>query len=203
ETVRRELDDAIPLTVKIRTGWDESTPNYLRIGRLAQEAGLAAVTLHGRNRKQMFTGEAVWDAVAELAAALDIPVLGNGDIRTAEQAVSWLRESGCAGVMIARGALADPWIFRQARDLLAGRPVEQPTLAMRREALLAHCDRLTAALPERAALHRMRKMSSLHLDGIEGGAELRRRLLGPSRDLPDFRAAVDQLFSELVDGRAA
>ena len=202
-TVRRRLDDAVPLTVKIRTGWDESRLNYLEVGRLAEAEGLAALTLHGRTRKQMFDGEADWGPVAELAASLSIPVIGNGDVRSAADALSRLESSGCAGVMIARGALADPWIFHQARALLAGRVAEPPTLVMRRRALLDHCDRLTEALPERAALHRMRKLSSLHLDGIEGGAALRRRLFVPPHDLASFRGAVDRLFGELAEARAA
>lgn len=195
--VRAALPAEVPLTVKTRTGWDEGRPVFLDVLRLAEDEGLAAMTLHGRSRKQMFRGESDWDAVAELAAAARIPVVGNGDVRTAEDALALLRRSGCDGVMIARGALSNPWIFRQARALLAGGRAEPPTLEERRRVILDHHDRLAEALPAREALHRIRKFVGFYVHGLERGGELRRRLSEPE-DGPSFRALVDDFFTRVA-----
>ena len=194
--VRRALPDEVPLTVKTRTGWDEAQPVFLEVLRLAEGEGLAAMTLHGRSRKQMFRGESDWDAIAELAAAASIPVLGNGDVRSAEDALAMLEWTGCDGVMIARGALANPWIFRDLRALLAGERPSPPSLEERRRVILDHHDRLAEALPAREALHRIRKFVGFYVHGLERGGELRRRL-GEPADGPSFRRLVDEFFDRV------
>src|SRR5947207_1269501 len=112
----------LPDTVKIRSGWSEEMRDPVSIALRCQDAGARVLTLHPRTRAQMYTGNARWDEIAAVVAALDIPVLGNGDIKTAEDAVRMHEMTGCAGVMIARGSFGQPWIFDQTRDLLEGRP---------------------------------------------------------------------------------
>ena len=200
--VRSALPDDVPLTVKTRTGWADGEPAFLELLTVAEDEGLAAITLHGRSRKQMFRGEADWSAVAELKAAARIPVIGNGDVTRPQDVLDMMALTACDGVMIARGALANPWIFREARELLAGRPVRAPTLAERRRVILDHHDRLAEALSRRDALHRIRKFAGFYLNGLERGADLRRRLSEPA-DGAEFRALVDGFFDELAAESAA
>src|SRR6059058_1550771 len=119
----RAVRDAtsLPVTVKIRSGWDETQRDPVEIGLRCEEAGAQALTLHARTRTQMFSGKANWDEIARVVAALDVPVIGNGDIMTPEDVLAMRRHTGCAGVMIARGAFGNLWLFAQARDLLVGR----------------------------------------------------------------------------------
>ena len=123
ETIIRECRKrvSIPLTVKFRAGLDLKRENFLDLGRLCETNGVDAVTLHARTAKQMFSGEADWSRIRSLKQALTIPVIGNGDVETPEDAVRLLRETGCDGVMIGRASLKNPWIFRQTTALLEGR----------------------------------------------------------------------------------
>src|ERR1041385_8677822 len=111
----------LPVTVKIRSGWDETQRDPVTIALRCREAGAPALTLHARTRTQMFSGQANWDEIARVVEALDIPVIGNGDITTAADVIAMRRHTNCAGVMIARGAFGNPWLFAEARDLVAGR----------------------------------------------------------------------------------
>src|SRR2546427_6623510 len=111
----------LPVTVKIRSGWDDAQRDPLAIALRCREAGAQAVTLHARTRTQMFSGTANWDEIATLVERLDVPLVGNGDIETPQGIVAMRRHTGCAGIMIARGSFGNPWIFAQGRDLLAGR----------------------------------------------------------------------------------
>src|SRR5215204_877001 len=108
----------LPVTVKIRSGWNEEMRDPVKIALKCQDAGARALALHPRTRTQMYSGSARWEEIAAVSAALEIPVLGNGDIKTAEDAVRMHRETGCAGIMIARGAFGQPWIFNQVREML-------------------------------------------------------------------------------------
>ena len=194
--VRRALPQDVPLTLKYRLGWDDATRNYVDVGRVAESEGLAALTLHGRTRNQMFEGRADWSAIAELKRSVRIPVVGNGDVMSAADVVSRLAETGCDGVMVARAALVNPWIFRQVRELHAGRAPSEPTLAERRATILDHHDRLREHAPDAVALHRVRKFVGYYTKGLGGGSEFRRRL----NDLHDglaFRAAVEEFFDAL------
>src|SRR5256714_10223926 len=111
----------LPVTCKIRSGWNEEMRDPVQIALRCQDAGARVLALHPRTRTQMYTGSARWDEIAAVVAALDIPVLGNGDIKTAEDALRMHQETRCAGIMIARGSYGQPWIFQQVKDLLAGR----------------------------------------------------------------------------------
>src|SRR5213592_2955999 len=118
----------LPVTVKIRSGWDEAQRDPVGIALRCREAGAQALTLHARTRTQMFSGQANWDEIARVVEALDVPVIGNGDVSTPEDILAMRRHTGCAGVMVARGAFGNPWLFAQGRDLLAGRPSGRPRL---------------------------------------------------------------------------
>ena len=129
----------LPVTCKIRSGWSEEMRDPVAVGLRCQDAGVKAIALHPRTRTQMYTGAAHWDEIAALKAALEIPVIGNGDIKTAADAARMRRETACDGVMIARGSFGQPWIFEQARALIDGTPVPAtPTVAERFAVAIDH-----------------------------------------------------------------
>lgn len=169
----------LPVSVKIRSGWDEASRDPVTIARRCRDAGAQALTLHPRTRTQMFTGAARWDEIARVVQALDIPVIGNGDVRTAEDVVALRAQTGCAGVMIARGAFGNPWIFAQARDLLAGRPARpDPPPAARFATALEHAAlALRLQGDSRRTVLEFRKHLGWYTKGVPGAGELRRRLL--------------------------
>lgn len=168
----------LPVTVKIRSGWNEEMRDPVQIARKCQEAGARALALHPRTRTQMYTGAARWEEIARVKEALEIPVIGNGDIKTAEDAQRMHRETGCDGVMIARGSFGQPWIFQQARALLDGTPVpETPGVEARFQVALEHARMVQAyeADPIGAALE-FRKHLGWYVKGLPHSAELRKRL---------------------------
>jgi tRNA-dihydrouridine synthase B len=169
---------ALPVTVKIRSGWSEELRDPVGIALRCQDAGARALTLHPRTRAQMYTGAARWDEIAAVVDALEIPVIGNGDIRTPEDAVRMQRETGCAGVMIARGSFGQPWIFTQARALLEGRDAEPvPSVGNRFAIALEHASMAQAYEPDpRGAAIEFRKHLGWYVKGLPGSAELRRQL---------------------------
>jgi nifR3 family TIM-barrel protein len=168
----------LPVTVKIRSGWSEELRDPVSIARRCEDAGARALTLHPRTRAQMYSGAARWDEIAAVVEALEIPVIGNGDIRTPEDAARMHRETGCAAVMIARGSFGQPWIFAQARSLLNGLPMPPvPSCAERFAIALRHA-RMAAdyeADPRGAAIE-FRKHLGWYVKGLPGSADLRRRL---------------------------
>jgi nifR3 family TIM-barrel protein len=187
---------SIPVTVKFRLGLDDCRSNYLELGRLCEANGVAAVAMHARTARQMFGGEADWSHIARLKESLSIPVIGNGDVRDAAEAVTRLRQTGCDGIMIGRGATKNPWIFRQASALLAGGTVAEPTLADRRDLILQHFRWVSEREPSGYALHKLRKFTSWYTHGLPNGRRLRQRI----NDLPDaaaFLEAVEEFFAEL------
>ncbi|HVS02523.1 MAG TPA: tRNA-dihydrouridine synthase family protein [Thermoanaerobaculia bacterium] len=191
--VRRQL--SMPLTVKFRLGLDERRQGYLELGRLCQDEGVDGVTLHPRTARQMFRGAARWEAVARLKEALTIPVLGNGDVRAPEDAVRRLRETGCDGVMIGRGATRNPWIFRQVAARLSGGAVGEPTLADRRDLVLGHFRAVLDREPAGQALHKLRTFTGVYSHGLPQGHLLRRQIQG----LPDaagLYGAVARFFEQ-------
>jgi tRNA-dihydrouridine synthase B len=168
----------LPVTVKIRSGWDERTRDPVAIARRCQDAGAAALTLHPRTRAQMYTGEADWDEIARVVEALDIPVVGNGDIRTAHDVHRMWMHTKCAAVMVARGSFGQPWIFTQARAVLDGRPMpDAPPVEERFAIALDHARMAADYEPDpRGAAIEFRKHLGWYVKGLPGSAELRRRL---------------------------
>ena len=168
----------LPVTVKIRSGWSEEVRDPVEIALRCQDAGASVLALHPRTRAQMYTGNARWDEIAAVSQALDIPVLGNGDIHTAHDVLRMHRETGCAGVMIARGSFGQPWIFTQARALLDGRPMpDAPLVADRFAIALEHAHLAAAYEPDpRGAAIEFRKHLGWYVKGLPGSADLRKRL---------------------------
>ena len=168
----------LPVTVKIRSGWSEETRDPVAIGLRCQDAGATALALHPRTRTQMFTGSARWEEIAAVVAALEIPVIGNGDIKTAEDAVRLHRQTGCAAVMIARGSFGQPWIFDETRALLEGKAKPAPPSIETRFGIALEHARMAEAYeadPRGAAIE-FRKHLGWYVKGVPGSAELRRKL---------------------------
>jgi tRNA-dihydrouridine synthase B len=180
ETVIRGVAAATPLpvTVKIRSGWSEELRDPVGIALRCQDAGARALTLHPRTRAQMYTGAARWDEIAAVVEALDIPVIGNGDIKSAADACRMREHTGCAGVMIARGSFGQPWIFTQARALLEGHEMPAaPPVAERFRVALEHARMAQAFEPDpRGAAIEFRKHLGWYVKGLPNSADLRRRL---------------------------
>jgi len=168
----------LPVTVKIRSGWDEQQRDPVDIALRCQDAGARALTLHPRTRTQMYQGVANWDEIAAVARALSIPVIGNGDIRTPEDVVAMRNHTNCAGIMIARGSFGNPWLFAQARDLLEARAKRpDPTPGERFATALEHA-RLSLRLQgdTRKTALEFRKHLGWYTKGLRDGSELRQRL---------------------------
>ncbi len=168
----------LPITVKIRSGWSEELRDPVTIGLRCQDAGARAVALHPRTRTQMYTGSARWDEIAALTSALDVPVIGNGDIRTPDDALRMYRQTGCAGVMIARGSFGQPWIFTQARALLERREMPPAPSVEQRFAIAIEHARMAEAYENdpRGAAIEFRKHLGWYVKGLPSSADLRKRL---------------------------
>jgi len=169
---------SLPVTVKIRSGWNEEMRDPVTIALRCQDAGARALALHPRSRTQMYTGSARWDEIAAVVQALEIPVIGNGDIKTAADALRMRNHTGCAGVMIARGSFGQPWIFAQARALIDGTEVPPtPSVAERFAVALDHAHMVQSyeVDPEGAAIE-FRKHLGWYVKGLPNSADLRRRL---------------------------
>jgi tRNA-dihydrouridine synthase B len=162
----RKAVSRVPFTIKIRGGWDERTVNAAEIARLAENEGVDGITVHPRTRSQQFTGRAPWDVIAEVVAAVRIPVVGNGDVRGVDDARAMAAATGCAAVMIGRGALGAPWIFR-------GEAVERD---VRAAIVRRHVALIEAHLPVRLALIQLKKHLAWYSAGLPGSAALRPRL---------------------------
>jgi tRNA-dihydrouridine synthase B len=169
---------SLPVTCKIRSGWNEEMRDPVAIALRCQDAGARVLALHPRTRTQMYTGHAHWDEIAAVVDALDIPVLGNGDIKTPQDAMRMRTETGCAGVMIARGSFGQPWIFDQTRDLLEGRAMRpDPSVEQRFAVALDHARMAADYEPDRrGAAIEFRKHLGWYVKGLPGSAELRKKL---------------------------
>jgi len=187
----------VPLTVKFRLGLDSARANYLELGRICQEEGADAVALHARTARQMFSGQPDRERIRLLKDALRIPVSGNGDIETPEDAVALWRDTGCDGVMIGRAAIKNPWIFRQIAQRRAGRPAHQPTLEERRDLIAWHFGLLRERETEEFALHKIRTFTGWYTHGLPNGRALRQKI----NSLPStahFMDALEQFFAEAI-----
>jgi nifR3 family TIM-barrel protein len=188
----------LPVTCKIRSGWNEEMRDPVSIARRCEDAGVRVLTLHPRTRTQMYSGSARWEEIAAVVDALSIPVLGNGDIKTPEDAVRMHRETGCAGIMIARGSFGQPWIFDQTRDLLSGKPKRpDPPVEDRFRVALEHAQMAEQyeADPRGAAIE-FRKHLGWYVKGLPGSADLRKKLHAVSS-----LGEVEGIFDEYLRNR--
>jgi nifR3 family TIM-barrel protein len=191
----------IPLTMKFRSGWNDREPVYLTMGRLAEDNGLAAIALHPRTREQGYAGSANWQHIAELKAAARIPVIGNGDIRTPEDAVRMIAETNCDAVMIGRAASYNPWIFRQIAEYLERGSYWQPAQEDRHAMMKRYFEMLEQTQwPE--AVGKMKQFTGYFTHGVRNGARLRATIY-QKQTARDVIAAVDDFFAEEMEALAA
>ncbi|MFQ5699074.1 MAG: tRNA dihydrouridine synthase DusB [Myxococcota bacterium] len=185
-SMRRALPGGV-LSVKVRTGWDSTSITAPEVARIAESEGADLISVHGRTRAQLYSGRADRRHIADVVSRVAIPVLANGDITRASDALDMLRETGAAGVMIGRGALANPWIFRQIHELAAGRPLPVPSGDERCRLIERHLTLLRGYCPdERRAVHVLKKYLSAWSTGLTGSSCFRSRIQRAS----DFEAVV-------------
>ena len=166
----------VPVSVKMRLGFEAGSESYLLLGQLAQESGAAMITLHARTRSQFYEGRADWSAIRRLRERVDIPVVGNGDVAGAQDALRMLEETGCAGVAVGRAAQGNPWIFAQIRDALDGRPVTEPAPEEKLAVLMRHACELADLKGEDVAVREMRRHVVCYVKGMPGAARVRTRV---------------------------
>jgi nifR3 family TIM-barrel protein len=197
EIIREAVQAAgpVPVTVKFRMGVDDTILTYLETGRIAEGEGAAAVALHARTAEQFYSGSARWAAIGELKQAVtSIPVLGNGDIWEASDALAMVRETGCDGVVVGRGCLGRPWLFRDLVDAFAGRPVQPPPpLGTVMEVMVDHARRLVAWNGERGGMRSFRKHGGWYLTGYPVGGPARKavNVVATMTELEDVLAGFD------------
>ncbi len=168
---------SLPVTAKVRLGWDGNSQNVVEVCRALEDAGARAVAIHARTRAEKFAGHAHWDLIGEAKRAVGIPIIGNGDVRTAADAVRMLELTGCDGVMLGRAAFGDPWVFRRMRALSErGETLPPPTAAERLEAGVRHIGMLVEAVGEEHAAREMRKHVAWYIKGLPHSARVREQV---------------------------
>ena len=166
-----------PVTVKIRKGFDDAHVNAVEIARIAEEAGAAAVAVHGRTREQYYSGKADWDIIRQVKEAVHIPVIGNGDVTSGEKAIAMREQTGCDGVMIARGAQGNPWIFSELLSYEQNGTIPaRPTTEEVREMILRHAKLQIEYKGEYAGIREMRKHMAWYTKGIRKAAKIREKI---------------------------
>src|SRR3954471_13366173 len=189
----------LTVTVKIRSGWNEDMRDPVGIALRCQDAGARTLTLHARTRTQMYTGSARWEEIAAVTQALEIPVIGNGDIKTPNDAIRMREQTGCDAVMIGRGSFGQPWIFDQTKDIMAGRPMRAtPPVEERFAVALDHARMVQAyELDPKGAAIEFRKHLGWYVKGLPSSADLRRKLYA----VTSF-AEVEGIFADYLEARA-
>lgn len=189
----RAMTDAVdvPVTVKIRAGWDQDSVNAVRVAQICEQAGAAAVAVHGRTRMQQYSGHADWGIIREVKRHVSVPVLGNGDIQSGTDAKRMLEETGCDGVLIARAAQGNPWIFRDVRAVMMGEECPPLTGRERVETALRHFELETQLHGERGGMLEMRKHIAWYVAGMHGAAKFREKI--------NTMEDADQVREALID----
>jgi tRNA-dihydrouridine synthase B len=186
----------IPLTIKIRSGWDENNIVAMDVARMAEDIGIEAIAVHPRTRMQGYAGSADWSVIRAVKQAVKIPVIGNGDIRTPQDAVRMIEETGCDAVMIGRTASSNPWIFRQIADYIASGRYREPTEGDRHQLLMEYFQSLVASeMPD--AVGKMKQFATYFTHGVRNGGELRQQV-HHAHSAPEILDRVEAFFSRAV-----
>ena len=181
---------SLPVTVKIRIGWDKNSINAVEMAKRLESCGAAMICVHGRTREQQYAPFADWSEIEKVKAAVSVPVVGNGDIFSSDDALAMLDKTGCDGVMVGRGALGNPWIFQNIISALEGLPLNDPTPQEKISVALSHVRDLIAYKGERVGVAESRKHLAWYIKGMRGAAELRNQI--------NSAASVDELTSLLL-----
>jgi nifR3 family TIM-barrel protein len=188
-----------PVTVKMRMGWDEQHIFAVKNAQAVERAGGKAVSLHGRTRVQMYEGKSNWDIIREVKQSVTIPIIGNGDVQTPQDAKRMLDETGCDGVMIGRAALGNPWmIYRTVQYLETGKLMEEPSVREKMDVCMLHLDRLIALKGENIAVREMRKHAAWYLKGVRGNARVR-NMINEISTRADLVSLLNQLVLDVED----
>ena len=186
--------------LQLRAGFYDHTINAIQTAKLAEACGAEHIALHGRTKEQGYRGLANWDLVKQIKAAVRVPVSGSGDVMTIDQALARFRETGCDGVLIGRGAMANPWIFRQIADTMHGRQPFMPTLEDKRLVLLEYFEMLREDMPQLAAIGRMKQLAGQFTRGLPGGA-LFRTALYHSHSVREILDRISEYFETISADR--
>ncbi len=199
EKIIKEVRKAIriPLTIKIRSGWDRNSINAVEVLKLAQDCGVEALTIHGRTRNDLFSGHADWDIIRKVKQKAKIPVIGNGDVFSPEDAARMFRETGVDGVMMGRGVLGNPWLIRQCWDYLSGRPVMKTSLIQKADFMKQFLQRVCREAPPPVALGKMKKIGGYLSKGFPQGARLRAGI-HRAHSAEEFFTAMETYLSEAL-----
>lgn len=183
----------IPVTVKIRKGWDKDNINAVEMAKIAEENGAAAIAVHGRTREQLYSGTADWDIIRAVKQAVSIPVIGNGDVASVEQCEEMYRYTGCDLVMIGRGSYGRPWLFGQIKDFYEGKPVRpEPSVEEKLSIMRRHIRLLVEDKGERVGMKEARRHASWYLKGMNGAARFR-NLCGTMNTLSDLERMIEEV----------
>lgn len=198
-TIIRAVVNAIdvPLSIKIRLGWDDRQMNYLEIAKIAEDEGCVAVFMHARTRKDAFSGEARLSEIKKLKDHCKIPIIGNGDVTSPEKALAMFEQTDCDGIMIGRGALGQPWIFRQILEAQQGLPPSVPSLQERKELMVEHLDMSVERYGTEIGLRLMQKHFSWYSKGIQHSAKFRETIHQYKKDLKRTKAFIEDFFESI------
>lgn len=167
----------IPITVKIRSGWDANSINAVEIAKICEKAGASAITVHGRTRSQGYTGTSDWNIVKLVKEAVSIPVIGNGDITSKEEAKQRMEQTGCDAIMIGRGVLGNPWLIKECVDYLNGNEVKEVTIKDKKDMMIKHLEYLCKFKEEKVALLEMRSHAIWYLKGLKHNKDLKQKFM--------------------------
>jgi nifR3 family TIM-barrel protein len=196
ERASREALENVPVTIKMRSGWDSASINYAECARIAVENGAAMVSLHPRTRGQQYGGKSDWSCITDLVSRLSVPVTGSGDLYTPEDARRMLEETGCAAIMFARGAMGNPFIFPAARSFLETGAWEPAPFSARIAAAFRHLEMLAGDIGERTACLEMRKQFCAYTKGMKGGAPVREQAVH-AQTIEDYRKILQYYNGEI------
>jgi tRNA-dihydrouridine synthase B len=194
KAVRRNI--TIPFTIKFRSGWDEKTKNFLEVAKVAEDCGVDGVAIHGRTRTQSYGIKADWEDIRRAKDLLRVPVIGNGDMTTPRAIVDFFSQTGCLGAMIGRGALGNPWIFREALGLLQGKQPPEPSLVEKEATVFRHLEMMLSIRGEFHTLREFRKHLIWYTRGLRGSSEFRFQI--PHwKTIPHMAEKIREFFGNL------